>query len=46
MESFLNALNDLMASAEDVSVIELIGALELTKQQLILETLSDDEDAE
>lgn len=48
MDSFLDALNELIASAEDLSAAELIGALELTKQQIILDLLSldDDEDAE
>lgn len=48
MDSFLDALNALIASAEDLSAAELIGALELTKQQVILDllTLDDDEDAE
>lgn len=45
MESFLDALNELIGNADDVSGAELIGALELTKQQLIIDLLSaDDED--
>lgn len=48
MESFLDSLNKLISSADDLSGAELIGALELTKQQVILDllTLDDDEDAE
>lgn len=42
MESFLSDLNDLIASADDISAVELIGALELTKQQLIFDLLTDD----
>lgn len=42
MESFLADLNDLIASAGDVSGVELIGALEFVKQQLILELLTDE----
>lgn len=44
MESFLDALNELIGSAEDISGAELIGALELTKQQLILDLLSSTDD--
>lgn len=45
MESFLDSLNDLIANADDISGAELIGALELIKQQLIIDLLSaDDED--
>lgn len=47
MDTFLDSLNELIASAEDLSGAELIGALELTKQQVILDLLTlDDEDAE
>jgi hypothetical protein len=42
MESFLSSLNDLIASADGVSDIEIIGAIELTKQQLMLELFADD----
>ena len=42
MESFLDALNELISSTDGISGAELIGALELTKQQLILEMLTDD----
>lgn len=46
MESFLSDLNDLIASAEDASAVELIGALKLTKQQLILDLFTDDNDTD
>ena len=47
MDSFLDSLNELISSAEDLSAAELIGALELTKQSLILDLLSiDDTDGE
>lgn len=42
MEFFLSSLNDLIASADGVSDLEIIGAIELTKQQLMLELLADD----
>jgi hypothetical protein len=42
METFLDALNELISSTDSISGAELIGALELTKQQLILEMLTDD----
>lgn len=44
MESFLSCLNELIESAEDISAAEMIGALEITKQQLILDLLADDSD--
>ena len=43
MESFLACLEELIASAEDLSSAELIGAMELTKQQLILDLLTQDD---
>jgi hypothetical protein len=36
MEEFLNALDDLVAATEGLSVIELVGALELTKHDIIV----------
>lgn len=44
MDSLLSCLNELIASAEDISAAEMIGALEITKQQLIFDLLSDDDD--
>jgi hypothetical protein len=35
MEEFLNALDDLIAETEGLSVIELVGALELAKNDII-----------
>lgn len=46
MESFLSCLSELIESAEDISAAEMIGALEITKQQLILDLLADDDDDE
>ena len=46
MESFLSCLNELIASAEDISSAELIGAMELTKQQLILDLLAEDDSSD
>ena len=46
MESFLAKLNDLIVEQEGVSIVEMIGALEITKAEL-LESLFevDDDDA-
>lgn len=44
MESFLSCLSELIASTEDISTVELIGALEITKQQLLLDAFADDTD--
>ena len=48
MEDFLTALDNLIDSLEDVTSIEVIGALELVKQRLVFDLLADgeDEDAE
>jgi len=46
MEDFLTALDNLIDSLEDVTAIEVIGALELVKQRLALDLLADDEDEE
>ena len=35
MEEFLTALDDLIAETEGLSVIELVGALELAKNDII-----------
>jgi len=35
MEEFLNALDDLIEATEGLSVIELVGALELAKSDII-----------
>lgn len=45
MESFLDGLDQLM-EASDISVIELIGALQLTQQRIALQLLTDEEAAE
>ena len=34
MEEFLNALDDLIAETDGLSVIELVGALELAKNDI------------
>ena len=44
MEDFLTALDNLVDSLEDVTSIEVIGALELVKQRLVFDLLADDED--
>lgn len=44
MDTFLEALTDLIASAEDITVAEIIGALEITKQQVLLDLFSDDDE--
>lgn len=46
MEDFLTALDNLVDSLEDVTAIEVIGALELVKQRLVFDLLADDEDEE
>lgn len=46
MESFLACLNELIESAEDISTAELIGALEIIKQQILLDAFADDTDDE
>ena len=42
MDSFLDGLDELIASS-DISIVELIGALQLTQQRLALELLTDQE---
>lgn len=46
MEDFLPALDDLIGSLEDVTAIEVLGALELVKQRLAFDMLADEEDEE
>ena len=41
MEEFLNALDGLIAETEGLSVIELVGALELAKMEEFLNALDD-----
>ena len=44
MEDFLIALDNLVDSLEDVTAIEVIGALELVKQRLVFDLLADEEE--
>ena len=46
MEDFLLNLDNLVDSLEDVTALEVIGALELVKQRLVFDLLADDEDEE
>ena len=46
MEDFLLNLDNLVDSLEDVTAIEVVGALELVKQRLVFDLLADDEDEE
>lgn len=48
MENFLTALDNLVDSLEDVTAIEVIGALELVKQRMAFDLLvdEDEDDAE
>ena len=46
MEDFLTALDNLIDSLEDVTALEVIGSLELVKQRLVFDMLTDDEDEE
>lgn len=46
MEDFLLNLDNLVDNLEDVTAIEVIGALELVKQRLVFDLLADDEDEE
>lgn len=46
MEDFLLQLDNLIDSLEDVTAIEVIGALELVKQRLTFDLLTDEEDEE
>jgi hypothetical protein len=44
MQDFLTALDDLIGSLEDVTAIEVLGALELVKQRLAFDMLADEEE--
>ena len=48
MEDFLLSLDNLVDSLEGVTALEVIGALELVKQRLVFDLLTDEdeEDAE
>ena len=46
MEDFIVNLDNLIGGLEDVTAIEVIGALELVKQRLVFDMLTDDEDEE
>ena len=46
MEDFLLNLDNLVDSLEDVTAIEVIGALELVKQRLVFDLVADEEGAE
>jgi hypothetical protein len=44
MEDFLTAIDNLVDSLEDVTALEVIGALELVKQRLVFDLLADEEE--
>lgn len=44
MESFIVQLEDLIEASEDTTTAEIIAALEIIKQSLILSYLTDEED--
>lgn len=44
MESFLNKLNDLIAEQEGISIVEMIGAIEITKAELLESLFEVDDD--
>jgi hypothetical protein len=44
MDTFIAQLEDLIESSEDVSTAELIAALEITKQSLVLACLTADDE--
>jgi hypothetical protein len=44
MEDFLTALDNLVDSLEDVTAIEVLGALELVKQRLAFDMLADEDE--
>jgi hypothetical protein len=46
MEDLLTNLDNLVDSLEDVTAIEVIGALELVKQRLVFDLLVDEDDEE
>ena len=46
MEAFLEALATLIDEHDDLTVIDVLGALQLTQQRISLDALLGDEDAE
>tara|TARA_Y100000004_G_scaffold172252_1_gene208916 strand:+ start:1423 stop:1563 length:141 start_codon:yes stop_codon:yes gene_type:complete len=44
MESFLTKLNDLIAEQEGISIVEMIGAIEITKAELLESLFEVDDD--
>jgi len=44
MESFLSELGDLIAAQEDLTIAEILGALEITKAELLESLFEPDED--
>jgi hypothetical protein len=46
MESFLLALDALIEEADELSFIQVLGALQLTQQRIALDALIGDEDSE
>jgi len=44
MESFLTGLDALIAEHDDLTVIDLLGALQFTQQRLAVEMLLNDDD--
>ena len=46
MESFLSELGDLIAAQEDLTIAEVLGALEITKAELLESLFETDEDEE
>ena len=46
MEAFLEALATLIDEHDDLTVIDVLGALQLTQQRIALDALLGDEDAE
>lgn len=44
MESFLTGLDALIAENDDLTIIELLGALQFTQQRLAVEMLLDNEE--
>ena len=46
MEDLLTAIDDLIGSLEDVTAIEVLGALELVKQRLAFDMMADEDEEE
>lgn len=44
MESFLSELGDLIAAQEDLTIAEILGALEIAKAELLESLFEPDED--